>query len=351
MGQRTVTDTSNSASAAIIQQVAATARQAAAVLRSRLEPTPVREALAIDPSGQLYLKLESFQPTGSFKIRGATYRIETLDAEQRAAGVVAASTGNHGAAVAHAARAAGVKATVVLPVNASPARVAAIESRGAEVIRHGAECGAAELHARSLAEASGRVFLSPYNDAIVMAGQGSMGVELLEQFSDLDRVYIAVGGGGLIGGVACAIKSARPEIEIVGCSPEASYPMHASVAAGCMTDTPHLETLSVATAGGLEEGTVTLAPCAAAVDRWELVGEEAISSSTFELITKERMLVEGAVGVPLAVWTRDRDAGLATGKSCIVVCGGNLDSEHLAALMARHMPAGSSAASSAGEAH
>ncbi len=323
-------------------EVAASASEAAGVLAQELGPTPLREALALDPTGQLYLKLECFQPTGSFKIRGATYRIARLDEDERAAGVVAASTGNHGAAVAHAARAAGVKATVVLPTSAAPARVAAIESRGAEVIRHGAECGAAELHARSLAEASGRVFLSPYNDSLVMAGQGSMGVELLEQLPDVDRVYVAVGGGGLIGGVASALKAARPDIEVIGCSPEASYPMHASAMAGELTDTPHLDTLSVATAGALEEGTVTLAPCLAAVDRWELVGEEAISSSLFELITKERILAEGAVGVPLAVWSRDQGAGRDLGTCCIIVCGGNLDAEHLATLMAAHAPSAAS---------
>lgn len=330
----------DSSAAAVVERVASSARAAAAVLGGRLAPTPVREALALDPSGGLHLKMESFQPTGSFKIRGATYRIATLSDAERAAGVVAASTGNHGAAVAHAARAAGVKATVVLPETAAPARVAAIESRGAEVLRHGAECGAAELHARGLAESSGRVFLSPYNDADVMAGQGSMGVELLEQLPDLERVYIAVGGGGLTGGVACALKDSRPNIEVVGCSPAASYPMHASVEAGRLTDTPHLDTLSVATAGGLEEGTVTLSPCQAAVDRWELVEEAAISWALFELITKERTLAEGAVGVPLAVWSRDREADLAAGrtpaKACVIVCGGNLDAEHLAALMDTH---------------
>lgn len=316
-----------------MEENAAGARRAAGMLAERLAPTPARQALALDPTGELYLKLENFQPTGSFKIRGATYRIGVLTEAERSAGVVAASTGNHGAAVAHAARDAGVQATVVLPVSTAPARVAAIESRGAEVVRHGAECGAAELHARALAEASGRVFLSPYNDPWVMAGQGSLGVELLEQLPDLKTVYVAVGGGGLIGGVACALKSARPGIEIVGCSPEASYPMHASVAAGRITDTPHLETLSVATAGALEEDTVTLAACQAAVDRWELCSEDAISESLLEIISKERLLVEGAVGVPLAVWARDRAAGRVTGQCCIVVCGGNLDVEHLAALL------------------
>jgi threonine dehydratase len=236
--------------------------------------------------------------------------------------------------VAFAAREAGVRASVVVPVDTPAARVQAIESRGAEVIRFGAECGEAEAHGRGVAERSGRVFLSPYNDPLVMAGQGTIGLELVEQIPDLRRVYVAVGGGGLIGGIGCALKDARPGIEVIGCSPEASYPMHASVAAGRWMDTPHLPTLSIATAGGLEENTVTLEPCMESVDRWELVGEADISRASYELITKERLMVEGAVGVALAVWQRDRAAGAALdGKSCIVVCGGNLDVQHLRSIL------------------
>ncbi|MGK0484404.1 MAG: threonine dehydratase, partial [Planctomycetota bacterium] len=274
--------------------------------------------------------------TGSFKVRGAVNRIAALDAAEREVGVVAASTGNHGAAVAFAAREAGVRASVVVPVGTPAGRVQAIEALGAEVIRFGAECGEAEGHGRQLAEEDGRVFLSPYNDSIVMAGQGTIGLELLEQVPGLSRVYVAVGGGGLIGGTASALKASRPDMEVIGCSPSASYPMHASVAAGCIVDTPHLETLSIATAGGLEEGSVTLTPCMEAVDRWELVDEDDIAEAVYDLVAKERLMVEGAVGVALAVWKRDHANGvLGAGTSCIVVCGGNLDTAHLTSIMAR----------------
>ncbi|QDV06936.1 L-threonine dehydratase catabolic TdcB [Planctomycetes bacterium Poly30] len=323
---------------ATVSDVARTAQSALVTIRPLLPITPVREALALAPDGSLFLKMESFQPTGSFKVRGAVNRIAALSEEERAAGVVAASTGNHGAAVAFAARAAGVRASVVVPVDTPAGRAEAIESRGAEVIRFGAECGEAEAHGRALAERTGRVFLSPYNDALVMAGQGTIGLELAEQIPDLRRVYVAVGGGGLIGGIGCALKDVKPGVEVIGCSPEASYPMHASVAAGRWVDTPHLSTLSLATAGGLEEDTVTLNPCMDSVDRWELVGEADISRATYELITRERMMVEGAVGVALAVWQRERAAGVAAeGSSCIVVCGGNLDAQHLRTILAENV--------------
>ncbi len=303
--------------------------------------TPMREALALEPGGSLLLKMESFQPTGSFKIRGATNRILALTDEERSRGVIAASTGNHGAAVAYAAQKAGVSAQVVIPEPTPEGRAAAIRSRGATVIRHGAECGEAEAHARELSRTSGRVFLSPYNDPLVMSGQGTLAVESPEDWEGVQRVYVSVGGGGLIGGVAASLKTQWPDIEIIGCSPAASYPMHASVAAGQgeVVDTPHLETLSLATAGALEPGTVTLPPCQQGVDRWLLVEEAEIAAGVRDLILEERLLVEGAVGVALAGWRAERAAGLVDdGKSVVIVCGGNLDGEHLKNLLAAGRP-------------
>lgn len=298
--------------------------------------TPMREALGLAPDGSLLLKMESFQPTGSFKIRGATHRILALTEEERARGVIAASTGNHGAAVAYAAQQEGVSAEVVIPVPTPEGRAAAIQSRGATVIRHGAECGAAEAHAREISRSSGRVFISPYNDPVVMAGQGTLAAESPHEWDGVERVYVAVGGGGLIGGVSAMLKQSHPGIEIVGCSPAASYPMHASIAAGRgeVVDTPHLETLSIATAGALEPGCVTLEPCNLAVDRWLLVNEPDIARGVHDLISLERVLVEGAVGAALAGWRADQAAwSPKPKKSVVIVCGGNLDTSHLEAVM------------------
>lgn len=297
-----------------------------------LAPTPCRRALGLDPTGRLRLKLETFQPTGAFKVRGAFHKLEALRESGEGlprGGVVAASTGNHGAAVAYAARALGVPATVIVPEGTGEDRRRLIERFGARVVTAGADCGASEGLARARAAAEGLPFVSPYNDPDVMLGQGTVGSELLEHVDDLARVYVAVGGGGLIGGIGAAIKAARPEVEIVGCSPEASHIMESSVAAGRIVALDESPTLSVATAGSLEEGTVTLAACAAHVDRWLRVPEDAIAASIRDLYRAERVLGEGAAGVALAAWVRD-PAGASDGASCVVVCGGNLDEADLA---------------------
>ncbi|MEM9801826.1 MAG: pyridoxal-phosphate dependent enzyme [Planctomycetota bacterium] len=299
-------------------------QDAARAIRPLLDPTPTRPALGLDRTGALLLKLESFQPTGSFKVRGALHRLGRLTEDERRRGVVAASTGNHGAAVAYAADRLGVRATVIVPESTSDARVAAIEARGAAVERKGAECGESERAARARAERTGETFVSPYNDPLVMAGQGTMALELLEQAPRIGRVYVAVGGGGLIGGIAAVLKDADPSIEVVGCSPEASCAMHASVAAARVVETPHLPTLSLATAGALEEGSVTFEPCAAFVDRWELVSEDEIESALLALLERERLLGEGAAAVALAVRSRD-PAPLDDRQDAVIVCGGNLD--------------------------
>ncbi|MEL6712411.1 MAG: pyridoxal-phosphate dependent enzyme [Planctomycetota bacterium] len=293
-----------------------------------LDPTPLRQALGLDPAGGLALKLESFQPTGSFKVRGAFSRLTALGADERARGVVAASTGNHGAAVAYAARRLGIEARVVVPVPTPGGRVRAIERFGAAVARAGDECGASEAEARRVAEATGATFVSPYNDALVMQGQGTLALELAAQFSECTRLYVAVGGGGLVGGICLALDELGADVEVVGCSPEASCPMEAAVRAGRVVDVQHTETLSLATAGALEKGTVTLEPCARGVDRWVRIDEDRIAASLRRLYAEERLLAEGAVGVALAAWEDDPERG-PDDRCCVVVCGGNLDPEHL----------------------
>ncbi|MEM6568773.1 MAG: pyridoxal-phosphate dependent enzyme [Planctomycetota bacterium] len=312
---------------------AAMSRAAAAALADRLPPTPVRPALALRPEGDLVLKLESTQPTGSFKVRGALHRVASLLPDERERGIVAASTGNHGLAVAYAARLAGVRAAVLVPEPTPDQRVHAIEGLGASVERVGAECGESEAIARTRAAETGETFVSPYNDPLVMAGQGTLAVELVEQVPRLGRLYVPVGGGGLIGGIAAVVKDARPDVELVGCSPRADHPMHASVEAGRIVDTPHDPTLSLATAGGLEEGSVTLQPCIDHVDRWELVEEDEIAAALRRAVGEERVMVEGAAAVALAVCLRD--ARPADGRvDCSVVCGGNLDLVHLERVVA-----------------
>lgn len=319
------------------RRLADTSRAAARHLSGLLPPTPLRPALALDASGGLLLKMESFQPTGSFKVRGALSRIAALGGDGRRRGVVAASTGNHGAAVAHAAQHFGVPATVIVPEPTPEGRVRAIESRGATVLRVGDECAHSEAAARERVQSSGETFVSPYNDAGVMAGQGTLAVELLEQARTmgvrLGRVYVAVGGGGLIGGVAAVLQDADASIEVVGCSPAASCSMHASVAAGKVVETEHRPTLSLATAGGLEDGSVTLEPCQLFVDRWELMGEAPIAAALRRGLVEERLMMEGAAALALA--GRLADGPPEPGRvDCVVVCGGNLDAADLMSVMA-----------------
>lgn len=309
---------------------------AAARLSGSLQPTPLRDGLGL---GRLAggsapsLKLENHQPTGSFKVRGAFSKLLSLGSEERERGVVAASTGNHGAATAFAGRSLGIEVEVVVPETTPTDRAAAIERFGARVTRHGAECGESEARARELAASTGAVFVSPYNDPVVMAGQGTIGLELLEAAPDLDAVYVSAGGGGLLGGIAAAIASRRPEVEIVGVSPIASCALHRAVEAGRVIDVPHEPTLSLATAGAMEADSVTLLPCLQLVDRWLLVEEERIAEGMRSLFECERMVVEGAAGLAAAGWLADVREGRARERAAIVVCGGNVDQVDLVGVL------------------
>ena len=297
-----------------------------------LDPTPAAPARALDPTGGLVLKREDLQPTGAFKVRGAFSKLTALGDAARAGGVIAASTGNHGAAVAFAARALGVHAAVLVPEPTGDARVRAIEALGGAPERFGPECGAAEAEARRRSERGAGAFVSPYNDLEVMAGQGTIALELAEEVPALARIYVAVGGGGLIGGIAAGFAEAGLDVEVVGCSPAADAPMEASVAAGRIVDPPRRPTLSIATAGALEPGAVTLEACARGVDRWLRCDEAAIAEALRRLHDLEGVVAEGAAGVALACWAAD--PGRRPGElSCVVVCGGNLDPEHRAAVL------------------
>jgi threonine dehydratase len=178
------------------------------------------------------------------------------------------------------------------------------------------------LAARQVAGESGRVYISPYNDADVMAGQGTIGVELLRQFPDVRSVFVAVGGGGLIGGIGAYLKSVRPEVEIVGCWPENSPVMHECMRAGHVVEVAERPTLSESTAGGLEPGTVTLDVCRRVIDRAVFVTEDEIRDAMRLLLRTEHWVVEGAAGVAVAAF---RKAGGPN--AAIVLCGRNLSAE------------------------
>jgi threonine dehydratase len=293
---------------------AAYERIAPYVRETPLEPASACEAL---------LKLEHLQHTGSFKFRGACNKIAMLTAEQALAGVVTASNGNHGLGVAAASQARGIAAEVFVSSHVSPAKAKRIEARGARIRYAGDDPLTAEVAARRAARESGRVYISPYNDVDVMAGQGTIGVELLRQAPRLDAVFVAVGGGGLIGGIGAYLKAVSPRTEVVGCWPENSPVMRACLDAGKIVDVAELPTLSESTAGGLEPGSVTFDVCARVIDRSVLVTETEILQAMKFVMATEHWLIEGAAGVAMAAYLRDAER--YRGKTAaIVICGRNL---------------------------
>ncbi|NNE67187.1 MAG: threonine/serine dehydratase [Pyrinomonadaceae bacterium] len=277
----------------------------------------------------VFLKLENLQHTGSFKARGALNKVLSLQDSDREKGVVTASTGNHGAAVAYAASIVGTTARVFVSETASQNKVEAIRRLGADVITFGNDPVEAENEARRYADSGGFVFVSPYNDIEVVAGQGTIGSEIADQVRGIDAVYVAVGGGGLISGIGGYLKSVSPETEIVGCSPENSKVMIQSVELGELHgDLPSKPTLSDGTAGGIEDGSITFDLCRKYVDRYVSVEEDEIAKCLKEFLDVHHMLIEGAAAVPIAALYRE-GKDLAAKNVVLVICGANIGTEKL----------------------
>lgn len=292
----------------------------------------VRSAAFSDATGaDVWLKLENRQHTGSFKLRGATNCLMTLTPEQRDMGCVAASSGNHGAAVAYAMRELGLSGLIFVPEQTSTAKVDAIRSYGGEVRFFGTDGLDTEQEARAHATREGMYYVSPYNDESVIAGQGTCGVEIARQLPDIDAVYIAVGGGGLISGIGSVLKQHNPHLRLVGCQPEASAVMAYSIAAGHLLDMPSEATLSDGTAGGIEPDAITFELCRELVDEFVLVSEEEIAVAMREYMAAEDDRIEGAAGVAIAaLLARKRD--IKGRKVVVVICGGNISQQTLDAI-------------------
>jgi threonine dehydratase len=310
--------------------VAAAQRLGDLVVHTPMVPCPW---LSATTGAEVRLKLENVQRTGSFKLRGALHALLRLPAAQRRHGVVCASSGNHGLGVATAAAHLHVAAAVFVPEATPASKVAAIERAGATVQRFGADCVDTERHARQIAAATGRHYVSPYNDYDVVAGQGTAAVELLAQWPEVEVVYVALGGGGLIAGMAAYTKSVRHDIEFVACSPLASPAMAECVRRGRIVDVPCHETLSDSTAGGVEPGAITFPLCQQLVDRFVEVDEPAIADALLTMLGEQHLLVEGAAAVAVAACRQDPQ--LAGRRAAIVVCGGNLPLPVLQHLLAR----------------
>ena len=305
-------------------------RVAAGRIAPHVRETPLVDSPALSEAtgAEILLKLENLQHTGSFKLRGATNKLLSLSEEERRRGVVAASSGNHGAAVAFAGRRLGVPVTVFVPAGASAAKTDAIRRYGADVREHGTDGLDTELHARAFAADSGMPYVSPYNDTAVIAGQGTIGRELRRQAKSLDAIVVSVGGGGLIAGIAADVKAHFPSVRVVGAVPANSPVMAASIRAGEIVQTPVLPTLSDGTAGGIEPGAVTFELCQALVDEWVEVSEAEIGNAMRHCLMIEHLLVEGSAGVAVAASIRCAD-GLRGARVAVVLCGANIAADTL----------------------
>lgn len=283
----------------------------------------------------VFLKLENLQHTGSFKVRGALNKILSLDKVSLERGVVTASTGNHGAAVAFSASLVGIDATVFVSKSASGSKIESIRRLGAEVKEFGEDPVEAENRARQFALETKCAYVPPYNDIEVVAGQGTIGLELHRQLKDIDAVFVALGGGGLISGVGVYLKALNPNVEIIGCSPENSKVMIQSLELGELRgDLPSLPTLSDGTAGGIEEGSITFDLCRKFVDRSATVSEGEIAKSLVEFMDTHHMQIEGAAAVAVAAF--EKEAERYKGKNVVlIICGANIGAKTLATVLAK----------------
>jgi threonine dehydratase len=304
--------------------------RAQARIAGKVRRTPLSESAALSRLAgcQVHLKLENLQFTGSFKERGAAARLLTLSADERARGVITASAGNHAQAVALHASRLGVAATVVMPEATPLVKVQATESHGARVVVWGAGYDAAAERAAEIAAETGAVYVHPFDDLEVMAGQGSIGLELLEQLSDFDAVIVPVGGGGLIAGIATVLREKRPNVRIIGVESRTFPGMRRALESLQPASLPPAALPGGKTiADGIavrRVGQLTRQVVKALVDEIVLVDEEEIAEAILLLLERERTVAEGAGAVGLAALLH-RDLGLAERRVVIVISGGNID--------------------------
>jgi threonine dehydratase len=298
-------------------------------------PVLVSHALSERAGTQVLVKTENLQRTGSFKLRGALAKIASLGSSC-AAGVVAGSAGNHAQAVAYAAHARGVPCEVFMPQIAPLTKIEAVNALGATVQLVGANVDESLAAARARSADGGLTFIHPFDDPVVIAGQGAIGLELLEQVPGLGRVIVPVGGGGLISGVAIALKSSRPEIEVIGVQVETCAPVSASLngASGPLADEP---VLTIADGIAVKRpGELTLALIRRWVDRVVVVGEDEIAEAMVFLMERSKLVVEGAGAVGAAALLAQAAGPARGGTTVVILSGGNVDAGLLADVARRH---------------
>jgi threonine dehydratase len=282
---------------------------------ARVTPVYGSDTLSRLAGREVWLKAENLQRTGSFKVRGAMNRIGQLDPDERAAGVVAASAGNHGQAVAWAAREAGVRARIYVPLDAPMAKVEACQNYGAELVLAGETFEDAMAAAREYVEEAGATFVHPFEDPLVIAGQGTIGLELAEQVPDASTVLIPVGGGGLAAGIATALRSAKPDVRIVGVQ---AGKTGFTIADGIFVKHP---------------GELTMSILDSVLDDMVHVADEEITEAILLLLERSKLIVEGAGAVAVAALLAMKGSG--DGPAVAILSGGNIDPTLLISVM-RH---------------
>ncbi|MGH7994337.1 MAG: threonine ammonia-lyase [Limisphaerales bacterium] len=272
----------------------------------------------------VFLKLECFQTTGAFKIRGAMAKMTALTEEEQARGILTVSAGNHGLAVAHAAEILGLQATILVPESASPAKIEGIGRYPVTLIKRGANYDEAERAARELERESGLAFVSPYNDEEVIAGQGTIGLEMLASEPDLQAIVVPVGGGGLIAGILVAAKSVNPGIKVYGVEPSASPTMTRALEAGRIVEIEDDETIADGLSGNIEPGSITFPIIRDLIDGMILVDESEIESAMETAARNDHIIIEGAAACSLAALTDERLDNVKVGA---VISGRNITLE------------------------
>ena len=299
------------------------------IRKTPLEHSPYLSNL-ID--GNVYLKLDNIQKTGSFKFRGAVSKMTSISATEKEKGVVTASTGNHGAACSLAMSLLGIDGKIVVPTIVHKNKVNNILNFGGKVEYHGDDCLIAEERAQEISKTTGATYISPYNDPAIICGQGTMGYEIDQDLKNIDSVFVSVGGGGLICGVGGYLKSVQKNVKMVAVSPKNSCVMYESIKAEKQLDLPSDPTLSDGTAGGVEMGSITFELCQRIVDEFILVTEDEIADGIRIGVEKHHQLIEGAAGAAIAGFMKQKDK--LNGQTVVIVmCGGNISSEVLKSIL------------------
>lgn len=305
-------------------------------IRDYIRETPLEHDIYLSRLGRcnVFLKMENLQLSGSFKLRGAFNRLLALREQGNEAGVVAASSGNHAAAVAYAAKQLKYPASVFVPEIIVPPKLEILKLFGVEPVLHGMDMEETEAIARATAREENKTYVSPYNDRMVLAGQGTTALEMLRQNNEIDTVVVPVGGGGLMSGIAGFLKTAAPHIRIIGCQPEASPAMAEAVKAGKIVPVEHKSTLSDGTAGGIEPGAITFDICKNYVDEYVLISEKEIEDAIRLFLAKTFMLIEGAAAMPVAAFVKMHER-FKDQNTALIISGKKISLDRLSGIICR----------------